>query len=83
MSRVSTGLLSMIRVLGSLPIIRAQSGGAADMLAQEICSLLKENISARGPAQSLFEVIIFILLYLLFSFIIKYNIVDIDYRIVC
>jgi hypothetical protein len=52
--RLSAGLLSMIRILGCLPIIRAQAGGAAEMLAKELCSTLKENISPRGVAQSLF-----------------------------
>jgi hypothetical protein len=34
MGRVSGGLVSMVRVLGALPIIRAPTGGAAEMLAQ-------------------------------------------------
>ena len=38
---------------------RCAPGGAAEMLAQELNSLLRENISARGPAQALFEVQIF------------------------
>lgn len=56
MNRVATGLLSTIRVLGSLPIIRCAPGGAAEMLSQELNSILKENISAKGPAQALLEV---------------------------
>lgn len=56
MNRVGTGLLSMVRVLGSLPVIRSPSGGAAEMLAHEVCSLLRENTSVKGPAQNLFEV---------------------------
>ena len=35
---------------------RATPGAAAEMLAQEFNSILKENISSRGPAQALFEV---------------------------
>lgn len=46
----------MVRVLGSLPVIRSPSGGAAEMLAHEVCSLLRENTSVKGPAQNLFEV---------------------------
>jgi hypothetical protein len=106
MSRVASGLLSTVRVMGALPIIRyicahlwcaggcsgcvlvvdvfffdgamaasrvqtlphlsqcptfrhthrCAPGGASEMLAQELNSLLKENISSRGPAQALFEV---------------------------
>lgn len=56
MNRVATGLLSTIRVMGSLPIIRCAPGGAAEMLSQELNSILKENISAKGPAQALLEV---------------------------
>ena len=55
MSRVASGLLSLIRILGALPVIRSPSGGAAEMLAQELCSVLRENLSARGPAQALFS----------------------------
>lgn len=55
MTRVANGLLSTIRVLGALPIIRSASGGAAEMLAQELCNILRENLSARGPAQALFS----------------------------
>jgi len=55
MSTTASGLLSMVRVLGSIPIIRAPTGAAAEMLAHEFNSLLKENISSRGPAQALFE----------------------------
>jgi len=54
MARVSTGIVSMTRVLGALPIIRAPTGGAAEMLAQELCSSLRENLSPRGAAQGLF-----------------------------
>eukprot|EP00605_Chrysophyceae_sp_TOSAG23-4_P002225 GSChrysophyteH1.ASY1.ANO1.2468.1 assembled CDS len=54
MSRVANGLLSTIRVLGALPIIRAPAGGAAEMLAQEVGSLLRENLDPRGAAHSLF-----------------------------
>lgn len=72
MTRVAVGLLSTIRVLGSLPIIRCAPGGASEMLAKELNSMLKENISARGPAQSLFEVIILILhcIYIYYHYVI-------------
>ena len=53
MGRVASGLLSAVRVMGTLPIIRAPGGGAAEMLAQELGSLLRENLSPRGPAQAL------------------------------
>lgn len=48
------GLLSMIRVLGTIPIIRAARGGAADMLAQTLYKSLCENITTRSPVYSLF-----------------------------
>ena len=54
MSRVASGLLSSIRVIGSVPIIRAPSGGAAEMLARDLGSLLRENLDPRGAAHSLF-----------------------------
>ena len=38
----------------SLP--RAPAGGAAEMLAQELCSSLRDQLSPRGPASSLFVV---------------------------
>jgi hypothetical protein len=53
-SKISTGLLSLVRVMGAIPIIRAPAGGAAEMLARELCDNLRENLSLRGPAQSLF-----------------------------
>eukprot|EP00981_Chlorochromonas_danica_P007329 scaffold1690_cov177-Ochromonas_danica.AAC.6 len=55
MHRVAMGLVSMVRVLGSLPIIRAPRGGAAEMLAQEVNTLLKEAVFSRGPVQAIFE----------------------------
>lgn len=55
MGRVASGLLSTVRVMGALPIIRCAPGGASEMLTRELNSLLKENISSRGPAQALFE----------------------------
>jgi len=55
MHRVATGLLSTVRVMGALPIIRCAPGGAAEMLARELNTMLRENISSRGSAQSLFE----------------------------
>jgi len=54
-SRVSMGLTSMVRALGYLPVIRAPSGGAAEMLAQDLCNSLRENIAPRGPAHALFS----------------------------
>ena len=48
MARVATGLVSMTRISGALPIIRAPVGGAAQMLAQDLCNMLRENISPRG-----------------------------------
>ena len=45
-----------VRVLGTLPIIRSPPGGAAEMLANDVCSMLRDAISSRsGAAQSLFE----------------------------
>ena len=35
-------------------MIRAPAGGAAEMLAQELCNSLRENIATRGPAHALF-----------------------------
>lgn len=55
MGRVSEGLLSAIRVMGSIPIIRAPPGGAAEMLAKDIGALLRENVSPRGAAHALFS----------------------------
>ncbi|KAJ1424134.1 Sec1-like protein [Ochromonadaceae sp. CCMP2298] len=55
MGRVASGLLSAVRVMGALPIIRCAPGGAAEMLSRELNSLLRENTSSRGPAQQLFE----------------------------
>jgi hypothetical protein len=49
-----TGLLSAFRILGVLPIIRASPTGPSQMLAQELCGALRENISPRGPAQAVF-----------------------------
>ena len=53
-NKICMGLLSFIRIYGALPIIRAPQSGAAMMLAQELCDMVKENLSPRGPAQSLF-----------------------------
>jgi sec1 family domain-containing protein 1 len=53
MSRVSMGLFSLIRIMGAVPIIRSPTGGAAEMLARDLCTLIHENISPRGPAYSL------------------------------
>lgn len=50
------GLLSTIRVMDTLPIIRAAPGGAAEMLAKTLFQSLSENLTARGPAYSLFAV---------------------------
>ena len=35
---------------------RAPTGGAAEMLAQDLCNSLRENLSPRGAAQALFAV---------------------------
>jgi hypothetical protein len=53
--RVAHGLLSTVRLLGQLPVIRAPPGGAAEMLAGELGSLLRENLAPRGPAYALFS----------------------------
>jgi sec1 family domain-containing protein 1 len=53
-SRLSMGLVSLVRVLGVLPIIRAPSGGPAEMLALELCNSLRECLSPRGSAHSIF-----------------------------
>mmetsp|Transcript_8618 Transcript_8618/g.12859 ORF Transcript_8618/g.12859 Transcript_8618/m.12859 type:complete len:651 (-) Transcript_8618:37-1989(-) len=53
-SRLTSGLVSLVRVLGVLPIIRAPGGGPAEMVAQELCSALRENLSPRGAAHSIF-----------------------------
>lgn len=53
MNRVSMGLLSLIRIMGSVPVIRSPVGGAAEMLARDLCALVHENISPRGAAYSL------------------------------
>lgn len=55
MSRVSMGMLSLVRVMGSIPVIRAPVGGAAEMLAHELCNSIKESITPRGPAYPLFS----------------------------
>jgi sec1 family domain-containing protein 1 len=53
-SRLCIGLVSLVRVLGVLPIIRAASGGPAEMLAVELCNSLRECLSPRGSAHSIF-----------------------------
>lgn len=55
MSQITMGLISTIRVLGSLPIIRASSGGPAEMLANDLCTSLRENLSPRGGAHTFFS----------------------------
>lgn len=55
MSRVCMGMLSMVRVMGTIPVIRAPSGGAAEMLAHELNNSIKESITPRGPAYPLFS----------------------------
>ena len=52
MGRISMGLMSMVRVMGALPIIRSPTGGAAEMLAHSLCATLRENIAPRGPAHA-------------------------------
>lgn len=53
-SRLCNGLMSLVRVMGVLPIIRAPGGGPAEMLGQELCTCLRENLSPRGQAHSIF-----------------------------
>jgi hypothetical protein len=53
-NRMSYGLLSMVRLLGTVPIIRASRGGAAEMLAYELNNMIKEHLSQRGLTQSVF-----------------------------
>lgn len=53
-SRLCIGLVSLVRVLGVLPIIRAPCGGPAEMLAHELCNSLRECLSPRGSAHSIF-----------------------------
>ena len=53
MNRVAMGLLSAIRIMGIIPIIRAPTGGAAEMLARDFSSLLHENLTPRGAAYQL------------------------------
>jgi hypothetical protein len=53
--RVSAGLLSLVRVHGCLPYIRAPPGGAAEMLAADLDSTLREHTSSKHPAASLFS----------------------------
>ena len=55
MCRVCEGMLSMVRVLGAIPIIRAPPGGAAEMLAHKLNSAIKESSTPRGPAYALFS----------------------------
>jgi hypothetical protein len=55
MSRISMGLVSMARVLGVVPVIRAPPGGAAEMLAGDVCSILRDHLAPRGPAFPLFS----------------------------
>lgn len=52
MNRISYGLLSMIRLVGALPIIRAPPGGPAEMLANELNALIKEQISIKNSTTS-------------------------------
>ena len=51
-TRMSYGLLSMIRLLGTIPIIRAPPGGPAEMLAHELCTLLRDQITIRSNTTS-------------------------------
>jgi sec1 family domain-containing protein 1 len=54
-SRLVVGLLSMVRVLGALPVIRAASGGPAEMLAHELNTSLREALNPRGASHSNFS----------------------------
>jgi sec1 family domain-containing protein 1 len=52
-NKTTIGLLSMVRTLGAIPLIRAPGGGAAEMLASELNKTLRESLSSRGPAYQL------------------------------
>ena len=52
MNKISFGLLSMIRLVGVIPIIRAPPGGPAEMLANELNTLIKENISIKNTGNN-------------------------------
>ena len=53
MNRVAMGLLSAIRIMGVIPIIRAPTGGAAEMLARDLATMVHDNLSPRGAAYTL------------------------------
>jgi hypothetical protein len=53
MGSMSMGLLSMVRTAGVVPYIRAPRNGAAEMLANQFCNSLRENLGPRGPAHAL------------------------------
>jgi len=53
MNNMTMGLMSMVRTAGVIPYIRAPRNGAAEMLANSFCTMLRENLSSRGPAHSL------------------------------
>jgi len=54
-SRLAVGLMSAVRVLGALPIIRAASGGPAEMLAHEITNTLRDALNPRGSNHANFS----------------------------
>lgn len=47
-SSVVTGLFSACATLGQVPVIRSQRGGAAEMVAKELESRLRDALSQRG-----------------------------------
>lgn len=55
MSSLSMGLLSLTRLLGAIPVVRAAAGGPAEMLAAEYTSLLREHLQPRGPAHAIYS----------------------------
>ena len=54
-SRLVVGLMSMVRVLGALPVIRAATGGPAEMLAHELTNTLREALNPRGTNHANFN----------------------------
>ena len=54
MDTMTMGLLSMVRVSGAIPYVRAPRNGAAEMLANSFTQALGENLNSRGPAHGLF-----------------------------
>ena len=53
-SHLCMGLMSLVRVMGVLPIIRAPGGGPAEMLANDLCGSLRDALSPRSQAHSIY-----------------------------